>query len=433
MTNATFTIAALAPDAQARATDTARAALDVVVARTLGEIEPLRAAWTELRARARLAPPNSDLDRFAAIVRALGPGTAPYLALFQREQRVCGGILGRVARQRSRHRLGYLVLPGPRLRWLDVVYGGLIGGEDEAVQRGIVTHLAALLRGGGIDLLRINHLPIDDPLLPLLSAELGRAGQLGADALHWRATLTPGDWAATQRGFPGKKYHQNASRKERKLRAAFEGALELRVHTGPDEVGGFLEVADRILRGTYQAALGAGFGDTPLWRAILASEAAAGRMRCYTLEARGEPIAYQAGAVHDGVYYGEATGYVAAHAALSPGAALHALVLADLCDAGVRAFDYGFGDADYKRAYAATSWSECAWRGRGRRWAAQLDGALEATVRGGERIMRRVAELVGGVGALKRAWRARLARRADATSAPSPPATKTTDDEVSAS
>jgi CelD/BcsL family acetyltransferase involved in cellulose biosynthesis len=108
----------------------------------------------------------------------------------------------------------------------------------------------------------------------------------------------------------------------------------------------------------------------------------------------------------DGVYHLQSTGFEPRLSELSPGQVMLVRVMRDLHESGVRAIDYGFGDAGYKRIYGTESWDEATIflyastrEGRSARLLHRLAGAAT-----------RLAALTGLGGRLKKLWRARLAR-----------------------
>ena len=73
----------------------------------------------------------------------------------------------------------------------------------------------------------------------------------------------------------------------------------------------------------------------------------------------GEPVAFQLGTAYRGTYAASGTAFDPAHSEERPGTYLLMKVIEQLCaDPAVDRLDFGFGDADYKRAFADESWVE---------------------------------------------------------------------------
>ena len=342
------------------------ATMHVVIARSVPDIASLRADWLALREQAAAATPNTDPDRYLAIIQALDGDVSPYVAIFHDQSELQAALIGRISRRQSTARVGYLRLPGPMLRCLDVVYGGLITLNNHASRQAVTNHLEELLRSRQVDNISINHLPLDHPLSPMTQ-------NVGAIAdppeQHWRFNLVPHSYEDTIKTF-SKKHRYNIRRSDRLLVEHFDGDVKLRVFHRVEDLPEFAEGAAGVAAETYQAGLGVGFADTPLWRSILQTEAEHGRLRCYWLECQGRPVAFQVGTLYGGTYFLEAIGYLRKHAHMSPGAVLHVRVLQDLCSLGTDTVDYGFGDAEYKRIHGSKCWEEAtpclygpSWRG----------------------------------------------------------------------
>ena len=81
---------------------------------------------------------------------------------------------------------------------------------------------------------------------------------------------------------------------------------------------------------------------------------ARGWYRAYVLSIKGEPAAYWTGFAYGRAFgWRGVTGYDERYRKLGIGTYTFARMLDDLCrDPGIDAFDFGFGDARYKRAFA---------------------------------------------------------------------------------
>jgi len=153
------------------------------------------------------------------------------------------------------------------------------------------------------------------------------------------------------------KHRANLRRLDRKLEAALPG-VTFEVVTEPAQVETYARQSEEVAHVSYHAAIGAGPPAPGAWRALLGAEADAGRLRSYALIHDGRCVAYQAGAIHNGVYFAEGTAYRPECAHLRPGVVLLMRVVRDLCERRVNRIDFGFGDAEYKRLYGTASSEE---------------------------------------------------------------------------
>jgi CelD/BcsL family acetyltransferase involved in cellulose biosynthesis len=322
------------------------------IATALRDLPALEASWTVLRDRYGATSPNAEPQIFAATVSALGQASQPYIALFEDGADPRAIIIARRSDRPFRCRLGYLPLRSPRLRGLDIVYGGLITDGSDGAKRAVCDHLRALLRTRRIDHLMINHLPLTHELFSSLIGLRGcdRASLRGRFEPHWRFTLADGPFENTLRRF-SRKHRYNLRRTDRLLAERFGGDLRLRRITGARDVRTFIGEALRITGAGYQAAIGAGIGNPDVQEGVLHAAAAGGQLRCYLLLGAGRAIAFQSGVVCRGVYHLQSTAFLPEFGPCSPGRALLVRVLEDLCAAGVGIVDYGFGDARYKQIY----------------------------------------------------------------------------------
>ncbi|MHC4416215.1 MAG: GNAT family N-acetyltransferase [Planctomycetota bacterium] len=377
----------------------------ISIAQTLDDARALEGPWRALRDTHGMATPNAEPRHYAATVEALGSACRPDVTLFYDDTGPRAIIIARRSTRPSGCRLGYLTLPWPRLRCLDIVYGGLITDGTKASQQAVCDHLGDLLRLGEIDHVMVNHLPLADALFAPLAARPGltSAGPGGEPSRHWRFTFAPGRFANTLARF-SRKHRYNLRRADRLLVEHFGGSVTLDRITRAEEVDAFADAAACITASGYQGAIGAGFGHASVQRRILTGAARDGRLRSYLLHGAGVPIAFQAGVVSENTYHLQSTAFLPQFSGLSPGQVLLVRVLRDLCEAGFHEVDYGFGDAPYKRVYGTDSREEATiylfaqtQNGTCARLLHRLTGAAT-----------RCASRMGLAEFIKRRWRSRL-------------------------
>jgi CelD/BcsL family acetyltransferase involved in cellulose biosynthesis len=319
-------------------------------------------------------------------------------------------IVARFTSRASSFPLGYVRVPTPRLRCLDIVYGGLLtDGSAEAADL-ITAHLRALLDSREVEHILINHLPAASPLAAPLTA-LG--AQPAPAEPHWVVALVPGSYEKTM-AHHSSKHRSKLRRYDRLLCEAFDNDVRLEAFTEPADVPRFLECATSVAEKTYQDELGVAVKDSPRWRKVLKVEAEAGRMRSYVLLAKGKPIAYQNGALYGARYLCDGRGYLPEFRDLRPGNILSLRIMADLCERGVEWIDYGFGDAEYKQVYATENWQEQTLRFYGTGLKPRLARAVERAATRGNAAARRLAGVFGLVSGLKNRWRRTMAAPAPA-------------------
>jgi CelD/BcsL family acetyltransferase involved in cellulose biosynthesis len=317
----------------------------VRVARNEDEVEAMRPQWEALQGTEL----TSDIDFFLTYVRNAPGMIRPHVVLVERDGAPLALVVGRLERGPVPARLGYKTLFSPEMRTLTIVYGGIIGAGENGHTRLVLDSLRESIVPGELELVRVRGLAPGSTLDAEASERASRLRRerFARATAHWRSAL-PGslDEFLAKR----KKKVRWQARKDSQLAAARGGDLEVRVFRNPDELERLFEDTGRVHRLTYQDALGVGFSEGPLNRALTELTMRRGWFRGYVLYLRGEPVAFWHGNAYKGVFGLGATGFDPAHAADRPGAYLLMRLIGDLCaDESVHTFDFGFGDATYKR------------------------------------------------------------------------------------
>jgi CelD/BcsL family acetyltransferase involved in cellulose biosynthesis len=379
----------------------------VNVARTLEDVEALRPDWEALGSRAL----TSDLDFFLTYLRH-APGVVRPHVVHVDQNDVRALLVGRVENQRLPAKLGYATVSNPRVRTLVVAYGGIFDGGDAARAPDLIAALWGSVSPGDVDLVRIRMLEIESALHAAATdrAPRLRLDRLGEPLLHWRSAL-PGsldEFLAPRK----KKVRWQARRDAAQLREAYGDELTVRVFRSPGELDRLFEDTGAVHRTTYQAALGVGFSNDELHRRLTELTMERGWFRGYVLYLREQPVAFCHGNVYGTTFGLDATGFDPAHADSRPGGFLLMRLIEDLCaDPAVEAFDFGFGDATYKRQLGDETWLEQdvgVWAPRLRPLRIGLTRTALAGANGAARALLRRGGLVASA---RRRWRTRAAQR----------------------
>lgn len=150
------------------------------------------------------------------------------------------------------------------------------------------------------------------------------------------------------------KSRYNLRRQVRDLRKHAGGSLELLQVDSEDQVGEFLEWASRVSARSWQhRVLGQRIGMDAAHLAKLRDLTRHGILRSFLLKCGPEPCAFVIGYQFGGVYHYEEIGFDAAVGHLSPGTTLLYLILEELFKRNPPTlFNFGIGDASYKRRFA---------------------------------------------------------------------------------
>ncbi|MEJ2647395.1 MAG: hypothetical protein P8016_03165, partial [Sedimentisphaerales bacterium] len=107
---------------------------EIETATTLEEIERLRDVWQGIQLREPFPQINADHDRFVSLLKSKGEGVQPHVMLITNYGQFMTLVSGWIITLRIDFQIGYLTLLRPRLRCFSIVYGGIIGEQNnEAV------------------------------------------------------------------------------------------------------------------------------------------------------------------------------------------------------------------------------------------------------------------------------------------------------------
>jgi hypothetical protein len=219
--------------------------------------------------------------------------------------------------------------------------------------------LNALLRRGGVDLVYFNHLPVESAFYRQVRERTGCLCRNHFPVIepHWRMVVprTMEEFYASR----SRKHRKHLRQYQNALERQFPNQIEVRTYRKPEDLARAIQDAAAISKNTYQAAMGVGFADDVRRRHLLRTAAEKGWFRGHILYLNGEPAAFRFALCYNGVYFGDGIGYDARWKQLRVGTILFAKVLERLCgEEAVEYYDFGFGDAEYKRSYADESWLE---------------------------------------------------------------------------
>lgn len=205
-----------------------------------------------------------------------------------------------------------------------------------------------------VDVLVLPSHPVDSDL-PKLTKRPDALRYVPAHFNHWCIEL-PASFEAYLARLSGKSRHEMA-RKARRFAEHAAGREEVREYRAPAAMADFVSLAGSLSRMTYQGRLlDVGLPEGPAFVAELEAAAARDEVRGYLLLLEAKPAAYGYCRVDGDVLLFEHTGYDPALAEHSPGIFLLREMLARVCaENRFRVFDFGTGDAQYKRSYATTS------------------------------------------------------------------------------
>jgi len=366
--------------------------------------------WSELG----IAHPHAHPDFVLEVCEQRAEVVSPYVLVLVRDRSPAGIAVGRLEDVRLSTRVGYREVYRPRVRSLSIVAGGLAGRDDERDLPALVGLVSRALRAGEADVAGLPGLRVGSPAFTAAREAPGRLARplAPSPAARWSVALPdrPQEFLAARSA----GWRQQLRRKERRLAERYGDELRVSELRHPSDLDRILDDLERVSAGTYKRGLGVGFERTPEQRALVRLGLERGSYRAWVMSVEGRPRAFVDGYAEGEVFW---LGTLAhdpdpEQRPLSIGTLLLARAFADLCrDPGLRRFDFGSGDADYKRRFGDSRVEEADLLMFAPRPRPVAVNAARSSLLAGARGARRA---LGGerTRRLKRAWRARLARKA---------------------
>ena len=336
------------------------------------EFEAIAPVWDRLAVHS----PHACRSLYSLVQRTSGGMERPHVTILDRGGSDSILVVGRVEHRPVVVRAGYRKLLTLGARWLTIVPGGVVGVRDEADGEVVMSVLMGALEAEHADILELSKVVVGSPLACAAMKRLPwyRVNHGGFAQPHRCADLSGGFEAYLARR--SRNTRQRLRRRLRKLESSSERICVRRIGPGDDVEANCREL-ERIASASYQRGLDAGFRDDQLHRELM-SWSVDGRFRVWILSIDGTPCAFLSGLVHDATFFLFDMAFDPAYAAEEPGALLQVRVLEELADdPGVDAYDFAFGDAQYKQSLSDECWQEIdilGFAARPRALAAQRSG-----------------------------------------------------------
>src|SRR5579875_1637569 len=323
------------------------------VFRTIDSLEALREDWARLGKH-----PNADFDYYRSVLESMPGDVSPYVLAVYRDGRAVAILVGRIENSRLRPRIGYMTVPGPRIRELVMVHGGLLGEPRAEECDLLMQQIVESMRAGESDLVRFNHLRTDSALYSRAARGQGvfSAGYFPTVQAH-RAMTMPKTEAEFWERFSS-KVRKILKWQMRRFEREFPGGIRIASMGTAGELDRLAADIEQVAMKTYQRGLGAGFNVSEGERARLRFKAEKGWLRAYILYVNDAPCSFWCGTLYRGIFHSDSMGYDPAYQRFSPGMHLILRVLEQCCGdgSGVNSVDFGLGDAQYKRMLSDHEW-----------------------------------------------------------------------------
>ncbi len=257
-----------------------------------------------------------------------------------------GGLLPKVSRSRYVGGVG----PNLKLHGYRLIGNRFLTGNDDQVQARLLEAVTQEVIRRGARYLLIEDVDHESSLLKLAQSYQQRGyGIYSPTSFQVRLKINLPRTSAEYFGKFSSKTRNTFKRKEKKL-----GEIKVVRCSNVDQVADFLRDAHAISVNTWQTEqFGLRVKNDPCDLAQFTFLASQGALRSYLLYQGETPMAFIIGNQHRGLYRYEEVGFDRKYHALSPGQVLLLKVLDDMFgDNPPECFDFGMGDADYKRMLA---------------------------------------------------------------------------------
>ena len=333
--------------------------LEITTVKTIEEIENIRSLWEEIQGRQSRLVPNADIDRYLTVLQAQKDEMRPYVMVFTQNGLTVGMVVGRIEMHRLRCRIGYKVVYNPSLRCLTIVYGGILGEQNEAVCTKIVSELQSVLQSGEIDMVHFSQLETDLPIYRLLTSTPNFLCRSHFPIVQSHRSMSIPESMDIFYKSCSKKHRGNLRRYIRRIEKEYPEQVRVVRYSSEQELEDVVNAAARISSKTYQNAMGKGLEDNPKTLSLMETSAKSGWLRTHILFVAEEPCAFQIGLQYGRTYFLEQIGYDPDWKQYNVGTVLFLRVLENLCgNPQIDLIDFGFGDADYKQQYGDKTWPE---------------------------------------------------------------------------
>ena len=328
----------------------------VTVARSVEEVEALRDTWASVPGDYV----HTDPDYFLWSLGEERHVIRPHVLAVEREGRAEAIVAARIADARLPCRLGRFTVYAPTVRALCVMHDGLLGRVDPDIAAAILDELLAALDRREADVVLVRQLQRGSIVhrAAMARAPFSTRQQYAAlSGLRWQIDLpeTMDEYLASVSSSTRKGVRRTASRVEQH----FAERLSIRAFGEPSGLDVLFRDVEAVAARTYQRRLGVGYLGDDREQARLGLLAARGWLRAYVLYLDECPIAFELGEVYGGRFNSLAGAYDPAYGHERVGAYLLLKAIEDLAaDRDVSLFDFGFGDAEYKRKLGHRSLEE---------------------------------------------------------------------------
>jgi len=327
----------------------------VVVARTVEEVEGLRGEWEA----AGVSDIDSDIDYFLTVVKNAPGVVRPHVVLIRRPGRPSLLAVARLELLGVPLAVGYRTVARPQVRAVVVSFGGLVGVAGAGDEQLLAGELRRALDSGEADLLLVRKADVGGTVRDAVAGGVSWARRSHAQPVTRRWVAPVPDsfevFLTHRRG----RTRQKLRRYARVLERSYGEGLRVRRFEQPAEMAELCRDLEAVAARTYQRGLGAAYSGSPLDLGLIELGLRRGWYRAWMLYLNGKPVAFWTGTAYAGTFTTGTPGYDPQHTKDRVGTYTMLKMVEDLCAAAdVRWLNFGPGDAEYKAAYGTPERAE---------------------------------------------------------------------------
>lgn len=295
---------------------------------------------------------NAQIDHFILVNEKYN--AEPHVLLIEKDNVPQALLAGRIEQGYQDLTFGFIRLFKFKMNICTFIFGGVLCTPDESVCNHIIESLRILQKKRNVDLIRFSSCNSGSLLFRKICEQ--KLVIISKPQRHHKYKLpgTVEEYLESK----SKSHRKNLNYYSRKLKKDFHNILVAKF-TGLDDFDKLMEDGETIASKTYQRGMNEGFINDVLTRSRFLLAAKKGWLRCYILYLDNTPVSFQMGFEYDGCYYVQGKGYIPELSNYRVGTYLSMQVLEDLInDPNMFIWDFGMGDAEYKRNYSTTSMEE---------------------------------------------------------------------------
>ena len=261
-------------------------------------------------------------------------------------------LIGNIIVKDYKLKLGYKSIFGIKSKYLKIMYGGILGDQSPKVCRETIYFIKNILSKEKIDYVFFKELDTNSELFKASKNFGGKfiVSKIDIPNPHLYLDIPESYekflYARTQ------KERQNIRRNTKKLEKDFKGRFEIKLYQNLEDADTIMSDTNEIASKTYQSKLGATMFDDKITRDKIQYELQNKRFYVWIMYIEKKPVAYWICIVYGKTCLGSKTGYLQEYNQYRPGLHLFSIMIEYFCKTDfVNRFDFGFGDAAYKRRY----------------------------------------------------------------------------------